>query len=146
MTCSKLFSGDLPELSTYIIQNLHNNINALHSLTLVSRFWCLLFSGKILFLSNVEKNLTFHFLDSYFLFLNENYKIEMRKIKSHKFDTHKPLFNYPSLIKTLNLQRMQVHVANWLNTTSYNDTFTSLSKQSSNKKSCLCLTKIHLCN
>ena len=51
----------------------------------------------------------------------------MRKIKSHKFDTHKPLFNYPNLIKTLNLQRMQVHVTNWLNTTSYNDTFTSLS-------------------
>ena len=40
MACSKLFSGDLPEVLTYIIQNLRNNINTLHSLSLVNRFWC----------------------------------------------------------------------------------------------------------
>src|SRR2546425_1073399 len=40
MACSKLFSGDLPEISTYIIQNLRNNVNTLYSLALVNRFWC----------------------------------------------------------------------------------------------------------
>src|SRR5436189_3591173 len=111
MACSKLFSGDLPEISSQIIQNLRNNANALYSLTLVNRFWCRLaipllwedpFSTK--YLENSS-----HFLDKYLLFLNENDKNEVKKIlKSYKFDTKsKPLFNYPSLIKTFDLFRIQ---------------------------------------
>src|SRR3954451_7323994 len=101
----KLFSGDLPEISTYIIQNLRNNFNALYSLALVNRFWCRLaipllwedpFSIKY-----QQENLSFHFLDTYLLFLNENDKSKLKEIKPYKFK-HKPLFNYPSLIKTLN--------------------------------------------
>ena len=34
----KVFSGDLPEISICIIQNLRNNFNTL-SLALVNRFW-----------------------------------------------------------------------------------------------------------
>ena len=40
MACSKLFSGDLPEISSYIIQNLRNDVSTLHTLALVNRFWC----------------------------------------------------------------------------------------------------------
>ena len=40
MACSKIFSGDLPEVSTYIIQNLRNDFNTLYSCALVNRFWC----------------------------------------------------------------------------------------------------------
>src|ERR1051325_7792267 len=120
MSCSKLFSGDSPEISTFIIQNLRYNINTLYFLSLVNRFWCRLaipllwedpFSIKC-------QNLTFHFLDTYFLSLNDNDKNE---IKAYKFDSNlnsrKPLFNYPSLIKTLNFFRLELHVTRWLNST-----------------------------
>ena len=121
MACSKLFSGDLPEISTYIIQNLRNDVNTLYSLTLVNRFWCCLtipFLWEDPFSTKYRKNSTFHFLDTYFLFLNENDKNKMKKIKSYKFNSnlYKPLFNYPSLIKTLNFFRMEIHVMDWINT------------------------------
>src|SRR5215218_9115369 len=108
MACSKIFSGDLPEISTFIIQNLRNNFNTLYSLALVNRFWCRLaipFLWENPFSINYQKNLTFHFLDTYFLFLNDNDKNKVKEIKFNGFDTslHNPLFNYPSLLKTLNL-------------------------------------------
>src|SRR4051794_13254208 len=103
MACSKLFSGDLPEISYDIIQNLRNNFNAIYSLALVNRFWCRLAIPLLWedpFSINYQKNSTFRFLDTYFLFLNENDKNKMKKFEICKFDSnlYKPLFNYPSLI------------------------------------------------
>ena len=40
MACSKLFSGDLPELINEIIQYFHNDFSTLHSCILVNRLWC----------------------------------------------------------------------------------------------------------
>jgi hypothetical protein len=122
MACSKLFSGDSPEMSTCIIQNLRNNINTLYSLSLVNRFWCRLAIPLLWedpFSIKYRKNLTSHFLDTYFLFLNDNDKSKVNKIKPFKFNSNlqKPLFNYPSLIKTLSFSRLEVHVTNWLDNT-----------------------------
>src|ERR1051325_7555222 len=127
MACSKLFSGDLPEVSNYIIQNLCNNINTLYSLSLVNRFWCRLAIPLLWedpFSIKYQKNLTSHFLNTYFLFLNDNDKSKVNEIKPFKFDSQKPLFNYPSLIKTLSLFRLELHVTNWLisDPTSYDST------------------------
>src|SRR6266487_5331934 len=111
MTCSKLFSGELPEISSYIIQNLRNNVNTLYSLALVNRFWCRLAIPLLWedpFSIKYRNNTTFHFLDTYFLFLNENDKSKLKEIEFYEFE-HKPLFNYPSFIKTLNLFRIQLH-------------------------------------
>src|SRR5688572_24828489 len=95
MACSKLFSGDLPEISTYIIQNLRNNVNTLHSLCrlAIPLLWEDPFSIKY------QEN-TFHFLDTYFLFLNDNDKNKVKELGFYKFGSnlHRPLFNYPSLI------------------------------------------------
>src|ERR1041384_3925560 len=101
MACSKLFSGDLPEISTYIIQNLRNNFNSLYSLALVNRFWCRL-AIRLLWEDPFSIENTFHFIDTYLLFLNDKSKVE--ELGFYKFDSNlqKPLFNYPSLIKTLN--------------------------------------------
>src|SRR2546430_5971226 len=139
MACSKLFSGDLPEISTYIIQNLRNDFNTLYSLALVNRFWCRLaipliwedpFSIKYL-----EHSITFHFLDTYLLFLNDNDKNEAKEIlKLYKFDlnSRKHLFNYPSLIKTLNFSRIQFHVISWFNSrNTISPSSTSLAQHSS---------------
>src|SRR3954451_20065034 len=114
----KLFSGDLPEISTYIIQNLRNNFNTLYSLALVNRFWCRLVIPLLWedpFSIKYRKDLSFHFLDMYFLFLTDNGKNEMKGILPYKFDSNlqKPLFNYPSLIKTIYILRMWSHVSNW---------------------------------
>ena len=128
MACSKLFSGDLPEISIYIIQNLRKNFNTLYSLALVNRFWCRLAIPLLWedpFSIKYHEHSTFHFLDTYFLFLSENDKDELKEIlKLYKFDFHKPLFNYPSLIKTLNFPRICLHVSNWI---SYNNTPTQQS-------------------
>src|SRR5438876_7684465 len=118
MACSKLFSGDLPEISSYIIQNFRNNFNILYSVALVNRFWCRLAIPLLWedpFSIKYQEHSTFHFLDTYFLFLCDNDKDELKGIlKFYKFDStsRKPLFNYPSLIKTLNLSRIQFHVVN----------------------------------
>src|SRR5688572_13209703 len=123
MACSKLFSGDLPELSTYIIQNLRNNFNTLYSLALVNRFWCRLAIPLLWedpFSINHQRNSTFHLLNTYFLFLNDNDKSKVKELGFYKFDSnlHRPLFNYPSLIKTLDFFRIQLHAENWFS--SYN--------------------------
>src|ERR1041384_936140 len=118
MACSKLFSGDLPEISTCIIQNLRNNFNMLYSLALVNRFWCRLAIPLLWedpFSIKYRENLSLHFLDIYFLFLNDSDK---RKWKEIKFlddsKLKKPLFNYPSLIKTLHFYRIDLHITNWI--------------------------------
>src|SRR5688572_29652869 len=154
MACSKLFSGDLPELSTYIIQNLRNNVNTLYSLALVNRFWCRLAIPLLWedpFSINYLGNSTFHLLNTYFLFLNENDKGRVKELGFYEFDSnlHRPLFNYPSLIKTLDFSRIYLHFNNCFgfrfNTTSYNTistSSTSLVQQFSNKKSYLQLINL----
>ena len=122
MACSKLFSGDLPEISTYIIQNLRNNFNTLYSLALVNRFWCRLAIPLLWedpFSIKYREILSFHFLDIYFLFLNDNVKSKVKELKFYELDSNlqKPLFNYPSLIKTLDTSRLRLHVTIWI---SYN--------------------------
>src|ERR1043166_10034399 len=110
MACSKLFSGDLPEISTYIIQNLRNNFNTLYSLALVNRFLCRLAIPLLWedpFSIRYRENLSVHFFDTYFLFLNERDKRKLKEMISYDFDsnTQKPLFNYPNLLKTLKFFR-----------------------------------------
>src|SRR3954468_24929058 len=108
MVCSKLFSGDLPEISSCIIQNLRNKFNTLYSLALVNRFWCRL---AISLLWEDPFSIRYrepHFLDTYLFFLNDNDKSKLKENKFHKLYSklYKPLFNYPSLIKTFNLYRI----------------------------------------
>ena len=40
MSCSKIFSGDLPELIYEIIKYFQNDFSTLHSCILVNRLWC----------------------------------------------------------------------------------------------------------
>src|SRR3954470_5135672 len=105
MACSKIFSGDLPEILPFIVQNLRNNFNTLYSLALVNRFWCRLAIPLLWedpFSIKYQEHPTFHFLDIYFLFLNDSDKSKLKNIILYEIDSNlqKPLFNYPSLIKT----------------------------------------------
>src|SRR5581483_4482020 len=40
MACSKIFSGDIPELLNDIIKNFQGDFTTLHSCILVNRLWC----------------------------------------------------------------------------------------------------------
>src|SRR5436190_24369439 len=112
MACFKLFSGGLPEISSDIMQYLRNDFDTLYSLALVNRFWCRLAIPLLWedpFSIKYRKHLSFHFLNTYFLFLNENDKSKLlEEIEFYKFDLNldKPIFNYPSLIKTIDISRI----------------------------------------
>src|ERR1044072_2124112 len=98
MACSKLFSGDLPEISNDIIQNLRNNFNTLYSLALVNRFWCRLAIPLLWedpFSINFQKNSTFRFLDTYLLSSNGDDK---KKVKEFGFVNFIHTFTYLYLI------------------------------------------------
>ena len=40
MSCSKIFSGDLPELIYEIIKYFKNDFSTLHSCILINKLWC----------------------------------------------------------------------------------------------------------
>src|SRR6266542_5037489 len=121
MACSKLFSGDLPEMTYHIIRYLRNDLKSLYSCVLVNRFWCRLAIPVLWedpFSTAWRDKFHNHFLDIYFLFLNNESKTEMNKFKNinHRMKSFsfKPLFNYPSFIKILNTFQFNLNVANWL--------------------------------
>ena len=118
MACSKLFSGDVPEVSNNIIQYLRNNFNTLYSLALVNSFWCRLAIPLLWedpFSIKYRKKISFYFLDTYFLSLNDSDKSKLKETIPYEIDSNsqKLLFNYPSLIKTIDISRIQLHVSNW---------------------------------
>src|SRR6266542_1166735 len=122
MACSKIFSGNLPEITTDIIQYLRNDLKSLYSCVLVNRLLCRI-TIPILwedpFSVKCQEEYPCSLLDNYLLFFNYNDKTKLKEfgitIDSPSFQ--KPLFNYPSFIKTLNPYRVEVHTINWLNNT-----------------------------
>ena len=115
MSCSKIFSGDIPELTNKLIQYFRGDTPTLHSCILVNRLWCRL---AIPFLwedpfSNPIKN--HHFIEIYLHFLNDDDKA---KLTEHGIDINflssNPLFNYPSFIKCLDTYKGFIFIENWI--------------------------------
>uniref|UniRef100_U9UVR1 F-box domain-containing protein n=2 Tax=Rhizophagus irregularis (strain DAOM 181602 / DAOM 197198 / MUCL 43194) TaxID=747089 RepID=U9UVR1_RHIID len=106
MTCSKIFSGDLPELTNEILQYFRNDFSTLHSCILVNRLWCritipLLWENP--FSKKYPKN--YHFIEIYFSKLNEDDKTKLNEygiITELLFPSMNTLFNYPNFIQHLN--------------------------------------------
>ncbi|GBC20435.2 hypothetical protein GLOIN_2v1881404 [Rhizophagus irregularis DAOM 181602=DAOM 197198] len=86
MTCSKIFSGDLTELTDEIIQYLRNDISTLYSCILVNRLWCQEKDKEKLQDYGINKNLS-------------------------PLNT---LFNYLSFIKYLNTQNIISTIKLWV--------------------------------
>ncbi|RIA91676.1 hypothetical protein C1645_821686 [Glomus cerebriforme] len=110
MVCSKLFSGDLPEITNEIIQYFRGDFSTLYSCILVNRLWCRLaipllwenpFSNHYKNYQNLQK---FHYVEIYLHYLNDydKAKFNNHEIKINYFHTSNTLFNYPSFIKCLN--------------------------------------------
>ncbi len=81
MTCSKLFSGDLPEITNYIIQYLRNDLKSLYSCVLVNRLLCRI-TIPIFWedpFSAICRGYHYNFLDTYFSFFNDDDKAQLKE-------------------------------------------------------------------
>ncbi|CAG8637360.1 10727_t:CDS:1, partial [Funneliformis mosseae] len=112
---------DIPELTSRILQNLHDDHLSLYSCTLVNRFWCRL-TVPILwgdpFSFKFNKNKQFHFLDIYLSFLTEKDKNTLKEFglcheRIDVLSSIKPLFNYPSFIKVLDTSKVETIIKLW---------------------------------
>jgi hypothetical protein len=113
MPCSKIFSGDLPELTYEIIKYFRNDFSTLHSCILVNRLWCRLAIPLLWedpFSNLIKKNFLYYLNDDIFkLKLNEN------EIKNYLFPSNR-LFNYPGFIKYINIWSFIFSVERWIST------------------------------
>ncbi|GBC02666.1 hypothetical protein RclHR1_04740009 [Rhizophagus clarus] len=116
MACSKIFSGDLPELTSEIIQYFRNDFSTLHSCVLVNRLWCHL-SIALLWEDPFSKNClkNYHFIEICLFKLNDDDKVKLKEygILIDLFPS-KTLFNYPSFIQNLNVYNICHSIENWI--------------------------------
>ncbi|GBB89575.1 hypothetical protein RclHR1_01630013 [Rhizophagus clarus] len=118
MTCSKLFSEDLPEITDEIIQYFRNDFSALYSCILVNRLWCrlaipLLWENP--FLSLIEN---YCYIEIYLYCLNKYNKMIFCEYKIYKkLLASNALFYYPSFIKYLNTNSIYFSIERWVRAT-----------------------------
>ncbi|CAB5192149.1 hypothetical protein RhiirA1_536096 [Rhizophagus irregularis] len=114
MACSKIFSGDLPEITSEILEHLRNDFSTLYSCILVNRLLCrtaipLLWENPF---SIPTQNC--HFIEIYLHYLNESDKTKLDEIGfNSNLIPSNPLFNYPNFIKCLNTFRMVFFIEKW---------------------------------
>src|SRR5687767_12519551 len=102
MSCSKIFSGDLPELTYEVIKCFQNDFSTLHSCILVNRLWCrlaipLLWENPFSFRTG-----NYNFIGIYLHNLNDNLKIKLNNVIDNSLSSN-TLFNYPKFLKYLNI-------------------------------------------
>src|SRR3954454_972585 len=107
MSCSKIFSGDLPELIYEIIKYLKNDYSTLHSCILVNRLWCRLAIPLLWEDPFSIPKINYHVIEIYLYNLNDDDKAKLNEfgIKDNLFPSN-ILFNYPSFIKCLNINKI----------------------------------------
>src|SRR4051812_19849690 len=115
MACSKIFSGDLPELINEIFQYFHHDYKTLYSCIFVNRLWCR-FAIPLLwedpFSNECPKN--YHFVEIYLHYLNDDDKILLNEYRiNNDFFPSNTLFNYPSFIQHLNTRNIHNCILNW---------------------------------
>ncbi|PKC70175.1 hypothetical protein RhiirA1_532897 [Rhizophagus irregularis] len=115
MACSKIFSGDLPELINEILPYLRNDYKTLYSCILVNRLWCRLAIPLLWedpFSKKFPKN--YRFIEIYLHYLNDNDKAKLNEygIITDSFPTN-TLFNYPSFIKCLKIHEICLSIKLW---------------------------------
>ncbi|GBC47931.1 uncharacterized protein OCT59_000434 [Rhizophagus irregularis] len=123
MTCSKIFSGDLPELINEVIKYFRHDYKTLHSCILVNRLWCRLAIPLLWedpFSIKLPKN--YRFIEIY---LNNNlneedktklneYGINYNKLLLPSNTSNNSLFNYPNFIKCLNTWKIIFSIEQWI--------------------------------
>src|SRR5438045_1954374 len=116
MACSKIFSGDLPELFNEIIQYFRNDFSTLHSCILVNRLWCRLaipLSWEDPF--SMKLPINYHFIEIYLHNFNESGETKLNEygINNSVFPSN-TLFNYPCFIKCLTIKEIMLSIEDWI--------------------------------
>ncbi|GBC33996.1 uncharacterized protein OCT59_019109 [Rhizophagus irregularis] len=115
MSSSKIFSGDLPELIYEIIEHFQNDYLTLHSCILVNKLWCRL---AIPLLWENPFSITtgnYNFIKVYLYNLNKYLKATLSKYQIiDSLLTSNTLFNYPSFIRYLNINKINTSIDMWL--------------------------------
>ncbi|PKC67371.1 hypothetical protein RhiirA1_534942 [Rhizophagus irregularis] len=116
MACSKIFSGDLAELTEEIIYYFRKDFLTLYSCILVNRLWCRLAIPLLWedpFSKNYPKN--YHFIEIYLNKLNEDDKAKINEYGIEYDLLHSnTLFNYPNFIKYLDTYRTYRFINYWI--------------------------------
>jgi hypothetical protein len=116
MACSKIFSGDLPEIINEIIKYFRNDYKTLHSCILVNRLWCRLAIPLLWedpFSIKLPKN--YRFIEIYIQNLNEQDKRKLNEYGiNNKLIPLNTLFNYPNFIKCLNTWKIIFSIEQWI--------------------------------
>ncbi|UZN98883.1 uncharacterized protein OCT59_000168 [Rhizophagus irregularis] len=108
MACSKIFSGDLPELTNEIIQHLRKDFSTLYSCILVNRLWCRLAIPLLWEDPFCIPTQNYSYIEIYLSYLKEDDKEKFNEygIINNLLPSNTLLFNYPSLIKYLKTTRI----------------------------------------
>ncbi|GBB88219.1 hypothetical protein RclHR1_14770003 [Rhizophagus clarus] len=114
MACSKIFSGDLPELTYEIIKYFKDDFSTLHSCILVNRLWCRLAIPLLWENPFSIPTGNYNFIEIYLYNLNGDLKTKLNEYKiNDDLSSTNTLFNYPSFIKYLNTWRIITSIEKW---------------------------------
>ncbi|EXX78352.1 uncharacterized protein OCT59_019073 [Rhizophagus irregularis] len=114
MSCSKILSGDIPELIYEVIKYFKTDFSTLHSCILVNRLWCrltipLLWEDPF---SNPAGN--YNFIEIYLHNLSGDSKTKLSEYKiNDNVSPSNTLFNYFKFIKNLNTLEFISSVEKW---------------------------------
>ncbi|EXX66667.1 hypothetical protein RirG_121590 [Rhizophagus irregularis DAOM 197198w] len=116
MACSKIFSGDLPELTNEIIKCLKKDFSTLYSCILVNRLWCRLAIPLLWEDPFCIPTQNYRCIEIYLSYLNENDKKKFDEygIINILLPSNTLLFNYPSFIKYLNINSTYHSIKMWV--------------------------------
>ncbi|CAB5179727.1 unnamed protein product [Rhizophagus irregularis] len=117
MACSKIFSGDLPELTEEIIQYFRKDFSTLYSCILVNRLWCRLAIPLLWEDPFSAPTQNHHCIKTYFCFLSEDSKAKLNEYEiNDNLLLSNTLFNYPSFIKYLDIKKICRSIKYWNST------------------------------
>ncbi|PKK61047.1 hypothetical protein RhiirC2_792391 [Rhizophagus irregularis] len=115
MSCSKVFSGDLPELIYKIIKNFQNDYSTLHSCVLINRLWCRLTIPLLWENPFSISTGNYNFIEIYLYNLSKHLKAILNEYQIiDSLLTSNTLFNYPSFIRYLNINKIKPSIDMWL--------------------------------
>jgi hypothetical protein len=114
MSCSKIFSGDLPELTYDILKFFQNDFTTLYSCILVSRLWCRLAIPLLWENPFSIPTRNYNFIDFYLHNLNDDLITKLNEYRSNEnLLPSNTLFNYSKFIKYLNTWEFISFVKEW---------------------------------
>ncbi|POG62905.1 uncharacterized protein OCT59_025320 [Rhizophagus irregularis] len=115
MSCSKIFLGDLPELTYEVTKYFHNDFSTLYSCVLVNRLWCRLAIPLLWENPFSIRTRNYKHLEIYLQYLNEDIKTQLKEyeIINNSLPSN-TFFNYYIFLKYLNIYKFAYSFEKWL--------------------------------